>query len=87
MCVAVLLSATAWPPCTTPPRTRRGLCSYTHPSLDKGSGALPAFASLDALKRRVTEQTKLHFCDLCLTGRKVRRPRACLSIARASWRP
>jgi hypothetical protein len=55
------------PPHSPPPRS---LCSYTHPSLAR-SGAAPSFASLDQLKRRVVDQVKLHFCDLCLTGRKV----------------
>jgi hypothetical protein len=31
------------------------------------------FSSLGALKRRLLEQHKLHFCDLCIKGRKVRR--------------
>ncbi|GBF91964.1 hypothetical protein Rsub_04688 [Raphidocelis subcapitata] len=48
----------------------KSLCSYTHPSLVE-SGAAPSFPSLGQLKRRVVDQVKLHFCDLCLTGRKV----------------
>jgi hypothetical protein len=51
---------------------RRSLCSYTHPSLAAAGAAAPAFNALDPLKRRVQEQVKLHFCDLCLKGRKVR---------------
>ncbi|KIZ00810.1 LIM domain and RING finger protein, partial [Monoraphidium neglectum] len=50
----------------------KSLCSYTHPSLAAAGAAAPAFNALDPLKRRVQEQVKLHFCDLCLKGRKVR---------------
>ncbi|KAI8465214.1 MAG: hypothetical protein J3K34DRAFT_525573 [Monoraphidium minutum] len=49
----------------------KALCSYTHPSLAPPGGAPPSFGSLDALKRRVQDNVKLHFCDLCLKGRKV----------------
>jgi hypothetical protein len=45
----------------------KGLCSYTHPMLP---GAL--FGTLNSLKRKLQEQHKLHFCDLCIKGRKVR---------------
>jgi hypothetical protein len=31
-----------------------------------------AFNNLNALKRKLLEQHKLHFCDLCIKGRKVR---------------
>jgi len=29
------------------------------------------FGTLVALKRKLQEQLKLHFCDLCIKGRKV----------------
>jgi hypothetical protein len=45
----------------------KGLCSYTHPMLP---GAM--FGNLGSLKRKLQEQHKLHFCDLCIKGRKVR---------------
>lgn len=53
------------PPPTT--HTRRSLCSFTHPLVNGAT-----FSSLAALKRRLLEQHKLHFCDLCIKGRKVR---------------
>uniref|UniRef100_A0A383VLU4 RING-type E3 ubiquitin transferase n=1 Tax=Tetradesmus obliquus TaxID=3088 RepID=A0A383VLU4_TETOB len=44
----------------------KSLCSYTHPMLP---GAV--FGNLNSLKRKLTEAHKLHFCDLCIKGRKV----------------
>ena len=44
----------------------RSLCSFTHPM---ANGA--TFNNLNSLKRRLLEQHKLHFCDLCIKGRKV----------------
>jgi hypothetical protein len=44
----------------------RGLCSFTHPLVNGAS-----FNTLAALKRRLLESHKLHFCDLCVKGRKV----------------
>eukprot|EP00879_Flechtneria_rotunda_P019552 GHRR01020539.1.p1 GENE.GHRR01020539.1~~GHRR01020539.1.p1 ORF type:complete len:855 (+),score=361.96 GHRR01020539.1:259-2823(+) len=44
----------------------RNLCSYTHPVVGAAM-----FGSLNALKRKVQEQHKLYFCDLCIKGRKV----------------
>ncbi|KAF6252767.1 hypothetical protein COO60DRAFT_1274132 [Scenedesmus sp. NREL 46B-D3] len=44
----------------------KGLCSYTHPMLP---GAM--FGNLNSLKRKLQEQHKLHYCDLCIKGRKV----------------
>lgn len=68
----------------------KSLCSYTHPSLTGpdaggggGGGAAPrAAGSLEQLKRQVAERVKLHFCDLCLTGRKV-----CGAAQRGGARP
>jgi hypothetical protein len=53
----------------------KGLCSYTHPMLP---GAL--FGNLNSLKRKLQEQHKLHFCDLCIKGRKVR-----LGVEHLKW--
>lgn len=39
--------------------------------LAKPGGDAPAFNNLDALKRAVVSQAKVHFCDICLKGRKV----------------
>ncbi|WIA10933.1 hypothetical protein OEZ85_011098 [Tetradesmus obliquus] len=44
----------------------KSLCSYTHPMLP---GAV--CGNLNSLKRKLTEAHKLHFCDLCIKGRKV----------------
>lgn len=46
---------------------RRSLCSFTHPLVNNAT-----FNNLNALKRKLLEQHKLHFCDLCIKGRKVR---------------
>jgi hypothetical protein len=48
-------------------KTVKSLCSYTHPIVP---GAM--FGNLNSLKRKLQEQHKLHFCDLCIKGRKVR---------------
>jgi hypothetical protein len=45
----------------------RSLCSFTHPLVNGAT-----FNNLNALKRKLLEQHKLHFCDLCIKGRKVR---------------
>lgn len=44
----------------------KALCSYTHPMLPN-----TMFGSLNALKRKLQDEHKLHFCDLCIKGRKV----------------
>lgn len=46
----------------------RALCSFTHPLVNNQT-----FNNLNSLKRKLLEQHKLHFCDLCIKGRKVRR--------------
>ena len=57
---------------------RRSLCSYTHPALaPEGSDAsaataLPRFPNLKELRRHLSERLQLHFCPVCLEGRKVR---------------
>ncbi|KAF8068299.1 GLG1 [Scenedesmus sp. PABB004] len=44
----------------------KALCSYTHPMLPGAT-----FGSMAALKRKLGDAHKLHFCDLCVKGRKV----------------
>lgn len=49
-----------------PAVSHRSLCSFTHPLVNGAT-----FNNLNSLKRRLLEQHKLHFCDLCIKGRKV----------------
>ncbi len=55
---------------------RRGLVGYTHPYItDKCKEAgrePPIFTSVHGMKKFVESNYKLHFCDLCIQGRKVR---------------
>jgi E3 ubiquitin-protein ligase ZNF598 len=49
----------------------RSMCSFTHPRVwQDGQGK--TFNSLRVLKAHLQQQHKLHFCDICLEGRKVR---------------
>jgi len=76
-CYHVVLS----PSCDLPLTSgswRRSLCSYTHPALapegsDARAAALPHFPNLKELRRHLSERLQLHFCPVCLEGRKVSR--------------
>jgi len=66
---------------------RRSLCSYTHPALapegsDATAAALPRFPNLKELRRHLSERLQLHFCPVCLEGRKVSRLDACQGMLR-----
>jgi hypothetical protein len=48
------------------------------------------FNNLNALKRKLLEQHKLHFCDLCIKGRKVRstkQEQQQQQLQQCSWQP
>ena len=48
----------------------RSLCTYTHPELEDGDTRRPC-RSLRELKQLLAASRQLHFCDICLDGRKV----------------
>ena len=54
----------------------RSLCTYTHPELEAGDTRRPC-RSLKELKQLLAASRQLHFCDICLDGRKVLNCRIC----------
>lgn len=47
------------------------LCSFTHPILEVPGKPWPTFDSADKLKSHIERTHQQHFCDLCLSARKV----------------
>lgn len=46
------------------------LCSHTHPILNEGE--ITNFKNISDLKKYIENNYQKYFCDLCLTGRKVK---------------
>lgn len=49
------------------------MCSFAHPAISQPEGGGPArkFRSLKELRRTLESEQGLHFCAICLAGRKV----------------